>query len=361
MWAVFFTLYWALTLGYTGFRFVKPFPANGETRVLLMLALSLGVMSWPIEFWLQNHGWMNRFSHAVLSVCGLLAWFLLFATLVWDVARLLRRSSDFLPYLLLGTGVVLSCYAYMKAMAQPDVNRIDITADQWPVDAKPLKIAHLSDLHIGSGFTGKWLKGVVEKTNAERPDIVVISGDLIDGKPAALEKELAVLKDLAAPVYVISGNHEFYYGKQQWDEAFKRLGMTVLNNRSVPIADGKAYLGGVEAIHGRAVSAQAVRSAFAAVPEGAPKILLAHYPEVFDRADGVLLTLSGHTHGGHLFPVSVLVRRSNAGYDKGFYQKDGRFMNLSQGTGMWGGFAARIGTNNEISILTLKGKADVAE
>ena len=220
-----------------------------------------------------------------------------------------------------------------------------------------VKIVQLSDLHIGSAFNGKWLSKVVEKVNALNPDIVVITGDLIDGNPIHLESELQPLKDIKAPIYMVYGNHEYYYGLARWIPVFERLGLHILENKVVLIND--IALGGVGMPKADAFGFKSpdLKETFKNIQGEKVRILLSHYPQVFDEAvkNDVFLQLSGHTHGGQLFfPFTLLTKRANKGYVKGMYEKDGKRLYVSSGTGLWGGLPMRLGTLPEIVEITLE-------
>ena len=137
------------------------------------------------------------------------------------------------------TAFWLAVLSLWLATKQPMIYHLKFNAGL----GEKVKIVQLSDLHIGSAFNGKWLSKVVEKVNALNPDIVVITGDLIDGNPVYLESELQPLKDIKAPVFMVYGNHEYYYNLAQWIPVFEKLNLHILENEAVLI-NGIA-LGGV--------------------------------------------------------------------------------------------------------------------
>ena len=266
-----------------------------------------------------------------------------------------------LPIMLIAT-FLMAVFSVWQALRVPSVKEVKVVLKELPLSWQPLRIVQLSDLHIGSGFNGKWLKQVVDKTNALQPDVIVITGDSIDNTVDQLSPQMEPLRQLKAPlgVYMVFGNHEYYYGPDAWEEAFEKMGISVLHQKHVLLRSGAqtVALGGGTwgaRYHPKRQDAR-LREIFDGVQSGVPRILLAHYPAVFPAAaqQDVLLQLSGHTHGGMTFPINLITKAFNSGYLRGLYQEDGRFLYVSDGTGLWGGLPARIGTQNEITLITVK-------
>jgi uncharacterized protein len=218
----------------------------------------------------------------------------------------------------------------------------------------------LSDVHIGPTIDGAWLRGIVDRVNALEPDMVAITGDLVDGSVAELAAHVAPLADLRAKhgVYFVTGNHEYYSGVDAWIEELERLGVRVLRNERVEIGDGDAVfdLAGIDDHRakdfGRGHGAD-LEKATAGRDESRELVLLAHQPkQVVEAAKkGVGLQLSGHTHGGQIFPWGIFVwldQRFVAGLDRlGDTQ-----VYTSRGTGYWGP-PMRVGAPAEITELCL--------
>jgi predicted MPP superfamily phosphohydrolase len=293
-------------------------------------------------------------SEPAMIILGFLFAFVLFMFICTLFLCLLGMCGVYLPiYTVFVSAALLSVLGVFFAVKVPSVNQIKIAAG---LD-KPFKIVQLSDLHIGSGFTGKWLQQVVDKTNSLDPDVVVITGDLIDGDPELLHKELLPLMQLKKPVYYVFGNHEYYYGIERWRQEFEKLGLILLENSSIDL--GPVIVGGTVIPKAQAFGQKEIdlEKTFEKSDVSKPRILLSHYPDVFDKAiqHNVLLQLSGHTHAGQLFwPMNLLTKRANNGYLKGMYEKNGRFLYVSHGTGIWGGLALRLGTRSEITEIILE-------
>lgn len=268
--------------------------------------------------------------------------------------------------LMLATSLAAAAAGMARALAVPEVRRIDVTVTGLPKDLDGLKIAHLSDLHIGSTFTGAWLEEVVRRTNALEPDFTLITGDLADGTPERIGSFLHPITDLRARYdFVISaGNHDYYSGLRPWVETWRRWGMTVLLNahrqydvrgRNVVIAavtDPCAVL--FRSLDGE-MGAPDTRKALEGADEGL-RILMSHRPGQAEQnaALGCHLQLSGHTHGGQFFFLFPLVSRMNSGFRSGLYRAGSMPLYVSPGTGMWGYVPMRLGVGAEITLLTLR-------
>ncbi len=289
-----------------------------------------------------------------MVILGFFFAFVLFLFLCTLFVCILGFFGVFIPlYSVFIAAMALSLLGVFLAVRVPPVKTITLDFGL----SKPFKLVQLSDLHIGSGFSGDWLQKVVDKTNALEPDVIVITGDLIDGAPQALRKDLQPLKDLKAPVYFIYGNHEYYYGLSRWRDEWEKLNLHLLENQAVDL--GAIIVGGVGMPSAALFGAKApdLNETYAGMDENKPRVLLAHYPETFNQAvkHNVRLQLSGHTHGGQLFwPLNWLTKRANKGYLKGAYHQGDSMLYVSSGTGLWGGLPLRLGTSGEITEFILK-------
>lgn len=256
--------------------------------------------------------------------------------------------------------LICGIWGTWQAVRVPDVHTINISIADLPAELEGFSIVQLSDLHIGPVQKKDWLRKVVQKTNKLAPDIVVITGDMIDGLPAALRDDIKPLDDLHARdgVFGVTGNHEYYYDARGWLKEFQALGITMLQNE-YRVLPGGLVLGGVPDVSsGRFGTGGAdVKSTFAGAPKG-PRVLLSHKP----NGDGipapdVTLQLSGHTHGGLIFFLAPLIGSYNGGYVNGIYRTpQGGLLYVNPGTGLWNGFSCRLGVPSEITRIILHKK-----
>jgi predicted MPP superfamily phosphohydrolase len=221
------------------------------------------------------------------------------------------------------------------------------------------RIVQLSDIHVGPTIGRDFVQNVVDQTNALNPDLIVITGDLVDGSVEKLADAVAPLADLKAKdgVYFVTGNHEYYSGVDEWLAHLATLGIRVLRNERVSIGASDGFdLAGVDDYtgHGYPGHGPNLTRALAGRDRGRVLILLAHQPkQVFEAAQtDVDLQLSGHTHGGQMFPFNFLVRLQQP-YVSGFHMHEGTGIYVSNGTGYWGP-PMRVGTQAEITQIELR-------
>jgi predicted MPP superfamily phosphohydrolase len=190
----------------------------------------------------------------------------------------------------------------------------------------------------------------------------VVTGDLIDGSLASRRADVEPLRDLRAAdgVYVIPGNHEYFFNYLAWVAHYAEMGMGVLENDHVVLErDGaKLVLAGVTDLSASHTGhpARDLTAALNGAPKGVPIILLDHQPRAARQAAelGVALQLSGHTHGGMIIGLDRLAARANAGYVSGRYDVDGMTLYVNNGTALWPGFALRLGRPSELTRITLR-------
>ncbi len=208
-------------------------------------------------------------------------------------------------------------YGFFKATKSPDIIHQKITLENLPLQFQGFTILQLSDIHVGATIKRDFIERLVRQCNELQPDVITLTGDLVDGSVAHLGNDTAPLKALHAPCgkFFVTGNHEYYSGAKEWIREVQRLGFTVLMNEHQIIRRDNAELtlAGVTDYRGGMFYKNHRSDPFKAV-EGAPpesvKILLAHQPKsIYEAAEaGVDLQLSGHTHGGQYFPGNLLVK-----------------------------------------------------
>ena len=256
------------------------------------------------------------------------------------------------------TGVALGGYGVAVARGKVGVKKVAVALKRFPKELDGFKLVQISDVHIGPTLGRAWLADIVESINALEPDLVAITGDLVDGSVAELAEHVAPLADLKAKhgVYFVTGNHEYYAGVEAWIAHLPKLGVRVLRNERVEIGDGNGAtfdLAGVDDYRARPDLSRALEGRD---PER-EVVLLAHQPKQAPEAAkaGVGLQLSGHTHGGQIFPWMFFVKLDQpfvAGLDRlGDFQ-----IYTSSGTGYWGP-PMRVGAPPEISLIELRRQA----
>jgi predicted MPP superfamily phosphohydrolase len=268
------------------------------------------------------------------------------------------------PY---GVVVVLSMVVFsnlcgaMQMAAGPRVYKVDVHIPKSLQSLNGFKIAQISDLHVGPTISRRFVDKVVRRTNDLRPDMVALTGDLIDGLPDVLRPSCEPLRSLRSThgAYAVLGNHEFYWRPAAWIEEYGRLGFKHLNNEHVVITHQNARIA-VAGVPDRSAVAMSEtltyepEKASLGIPDDTYKILLAHQPKSAKEAQscGFHLMLSGHTHGGQFFPFTLLVRVAER-FVRGLYRSGDLWVYVSRGTGYWGP-PMRFLVPPEITLITLR-------
>ena len=259
-----------------------------------------------------------------------------------------------------GVVALVGVAALRTGLRLPDVKRVEVELERWPRELDGFRIVQLSDIHIGPILGRDFARGLVRRVAALEPDLIAITGDLVDGDVRHLRDEVEPFAELAAPhgVWFVTGNHDYYSGADRWVERARELGMQVLRNQRASIGDGSASfdLAGVEDYHAHLVQPDWREDPEAALAGRDPAralVLLAHDPSTFKRASqlGVDLQLSGHTHGGQIWPFRYLVRLA-VPFVAGLYERNGAKLYVSRGSGFWGP-PMRLFSPAEITELTL--------
>ncbi len=225
-----------------------------------------------------------------------------------------------------------------------------------------IKAALLTDIHIGHFWGAKTLQKVVDKTNAQNPDVIFITGDLFDGRIRLSEASLSPLQGLNAPVYFVEGNHDGYSGAQEIKQKLRQISVRVLENEIAQFSElqiiGLNYMSAddesfnMHASEDRA-NIKNTLNKLNILPDK-PTVMLHHSPEGIKYANlhGVDLYLAGHTHAGQIFPITFIAK-AMFDYNQGLHNYNDTQIYVSQGVGTFGP-PMRIGTISEITILNLK-------
>ena len=241
-------------------------------------------------------------------------------------------------------GLVATGFGLRSALAPPADVRVEIPLPRWPRALDGFRIVQISDVHIGPILDRRFAQHLVERVEALDPDLVAVTGDLVDGGVAQLSEEVAPLAALRARhgVFFVTGNHDHYSGARAWAARAAELGWRVLRNERQEIAvDGAVFdLAGVDDHRGDMLGRDGGEDLDAALAERDSEracVLLAHDPSTFKRASqlGIDLQLSGHTHGGQIWPFAWFVRLAIP-FVAGRYQRSGAELYVSRGTGFWG-------------------------
>jgi len=262
---------------------------------------------------------------------------------------------------LLLAAMLLSLYGLWQGTASPVLRQFDLPLADLPPELEGLRIAHITDMHIGPLFHADRTEELVARINALEPDFVFLTGDIVDGSVQALRMDAAPLAKLRARhgVWACLGNHEYYSGFVPWMKQFSAFGVRMLiNEHAVLWINGRPLvLAGVsdEAAARFGLEEPDIGKALAGAPSDAPRLLLAHRPK--ESAEyarhGVAAQFSGHTHGGQALPVQPLVKWLNGSYLHGLYNVNGMMLYIGAGAALWAGYPVRFGVPSEFAFFQL--------
>lgn len=373
--------------------------------IILMLLIS-GVNWWFLTKWIGKfHSW-QRFSLywfvTIIAWCAIsYSWIihpgtpffyqwiipLVYVSFVWLIAQLLLlfifpvlfgmrkiitgktvlARRKFLKKVLYGAPALalgMSIQGAYSSKFDMVIRHVTLPFQEIPQGLKGFKIAQISDTHLGSFFTLEQLDHVIELVKGEKPDIVVITGDLIDDLTLltpCIEKLSQLSTLVPHGIYFCWGNHEYFRDFKRIRQELLQSPIHVLENSHVPIVvkDATFYLLGVDYPWADKITEkntkqqQFLRTAQLGIPDGVFRILLAHHPDFIGDAFtmDVPLTLVGHTHGGQINIWGRSLLPVKYQYMRGLYQENGNYGYVNVGAGQW--FPMRIGCPPEISMITL--------
>ncbi|RSS99716.1 metallophosphoesterase [Streptomyces sp. WAC07149] len=263
------------------------------------------------------------------------------------VARVLGGAAAVAAAGVVGNGT----YGVLRG---PRVKRVQVPLARLPRAAHGFRIAVVSDVHLGPVLGRAHTRRIVDTVNRTQPDLIAIVGDLVDGDVRDLGPAAEPLRELRARLgsFFVTGNHEYFSGAQQWVDHVRELGLTPLENarRELPHFD----LAGVNDVQGeKEGKGPDFQAALGDRDRARASVLLAHQPIVIDEAvrHGVDLQLSGHTHGGQLWPGKYLAELANPTV-AGLERYGDTQLYVSRGAGAWGP-PVRVGAPSDITVVEL--------
>ena len=331
-----------------------------------MLLIGAGVALWTICIFtrIAGHGgtgapagMLELLGMNWLGVLFLTSVALLTVDLVTGFGYLLPGRSPSLRGWALIAGGLLSVFAVVQGLRPPVIEQYEVRLPGLPAEMDGTVLVVMSDLHLGSQLGGRWLAKRVAQVQAERPDLVVLLGDIFEGHGASPGTLLPVLRRLSAPlgVWAVPGNHEFYGGVATNMNLISSAGVQVLRNRWIEVRP-RLILAGIDdltAAHRSGRIDDFISQALADRPPGAT-VLLSHTPWQAETAarSGVNLMLCAHTHGGQIWPLGYLIRIVYPLLE-GRYDVEGMPVIVCRGTGTWGP-RMRLWRPGEILRITLR-------
>lgn len=336
---------------------VDPLELTGSTLWLMRGAFVALTLSFPVvHFGLRRYnGRAVLAANYVSSVwMGMLVYFFLATVVVALTPTVPGRTTTAVVTVIVG---LITLYGLWEAKSVV-VTELTVRLKHLPPPLHGLRVAQISDVHMGWIVRGPRLARIVDLVNAQHPDLILITGDLVDEQALHMEDMVEPLRRLTAKygAYAVTGNHEYFAGVERAQAFIEQAGVTLLRNRWVTVADGLQLIGRDDPVGSRltGAAAPALAEIMRGIDPAKPSILLYHTPDTTLaelQARGIGLQLSGHTHKGQLWPFNYIVKlvyktcygRFTAG-DTTVY--------VSRGTGTWGP-PLRVLARPEITLITL--------
>jgi predicted MPP superfamily phosphohydrolase len=377
-----FVIFFAIVTGilllsafYIGNRFISKFTLATNHRAIVWIALAAFVLLQMVGPYLyrEHPDFASKFpillwiSYTAMGVFVIILVYTVVADISLGLWKILARPDNsvdlerrgFLAVGLLALSSTLIGAA--QAVTRPKIYNVEVPIENLPEEFDGFRIVQITDLHVGPTIGREYTEIVVEMTNELAADLVALTGDFVDGDVAQLRSALEPIANIQSKhgMFFVTGNHEYYWGVEDWLKTFRELGARTLVNEHVQISqNGKDIVVAGVTDHSGGSIFLAHKSDPKKSLEGAPadaiKILLAHQPAAYKEASeaGYQLQLSGHTHGGQFFPWSLIVAMSHR-YYKGLNKHEKMWVYVSRGTGYWGP-PIRFGVPSEITLIRLK-------
>lgn len=376
-WAVMTSMLGSLITLLLYLRYILPLEVGMLQKVIIFcLCLVMGcfplLASYGIESWLGKYYVAYRYGlYFVFISCVILLTVTAIRDILWGLAYGVDKLMDYhlisspfnktwlakLNLLTLAVSLVFSCSALYSGVKIPRIKTLTIVTDKL---AQARKIAVLTDIHINRVVSTNKIRKIVERTNRQQPDAILLVGDILDDDLSSISQKVELLKELKAKegVYFVTGNHEFYVSYTATVKTIQDLGITVLDNQGRTIG-GQLYIAGVSDIpssrwYGIQVDLDKILES--SKPEQY-RILMSHTPTDFATQNNFDLEVSGHTHGGQIFPFHIFAYLGNK-YLAGLYTMPQQAkIYVSRGAGQWGP-QMRFLAPSEISIINLVPKTN---
>jgi predicted MPP superfamily phosphohydrolase len=348
-------------------RLVHPLKLTGWPAWVVPVGLTILFASFPVihfAFRQENGALLSAANFASSVWMGMIV-YLVLGTVAYDLARFVTwgtiPSGKVMTATVTGLAAAVTIYGLIEAHSI-GVTRLTVRMPNLPGNLEGMQIAQISDVHMGLIVRGARLEKIVTMVNELHPDLIVITGDLVDAEPSHMEDMIPALHRLQSKygIFAVTGNHEFFAGVERAQALIERAGVTMLRNRWVTVNGGLQLIGRDDVVASR-ITGKPVPSLdeiMQGIDRTKPAILLYHTP-VTSLADlesrGIGLQLSGHTHQGQLWPFNFIVRRIfKTPY--GLFTDGKATIYVSRGTGTWGP-PMRVLARPEITLVTLTVKS----
>lgn len=281
-------------------RFLGSYKILGLFFIAIFIVVVAGIL-------IEKESLTNYFFISLLNCAVAVLFMLFFISIIFDILWIFYKKHkkwQNLAFLTLSFLYILA--SFYGGLKEPKITQTDVYIKNLQT---PLKIALLGDIHLDKATNDNFLSSLISKVNAQNADAMLIVGDLFDIKADELKDTLKPLKDAKMPIFFVTGNHEFYYGAKELVSALKSHGVMVLENESVEFKG--INIAGVHDMTGLNFGYMMpdINKTLNMRNPKIPTILMAHQPRFVSKnlTPDVDLHLSGHTHGGQVFPFGLFV------------------------------------------------------
>ena len=361
-----------------GWRFLWPIEIPYFYKIILLIVFLLFYFLPIITFVLYFNKIENNvtriiawFGYTGLGTVSLLFFIQISVDLLSIIKSIFIKKNHFNPHrrafiqlsvkgIIGGLGAIGTVWGLYNAVKTPIIKKVQIPIQNLPKELENIRMAQITDLHVSTMITDKYVEKVSQTLYNMNPDILFFTGDAADGSVESLGRHMKTLGEIKPKYgkYFVTGNHEYYSDMNGWLRLIENLGFKILINESqiININNSTIMITGIPDRGGKHFSSfhkTNMEKAVGGMPECDVKILLAHQPKDVEYAVkyNFDLQLSGHTHGGQYFPFSLLVQMAHP-FLKGLHKRGNTWVYINQGTGYWGP-PLRIGTEPEITEMTL--------
>lgn len=335
--------------------------------LVLLMALAAGFFFAAFIAHTSQNLFVKYFYIVTAAWLGIAVNLLLAALSVWLVSWLMGLGGINFDRRIFAVGIffvslIISAYGIWNAL-HPRLKNIDVSIKNLPPAWQGKTIVQLSDVHLGHVHGANFLRRVVDQANAQKPDLILITGDLFDGMDGDLNAFVPALSELRAEkgVFFVTGNHEAYVGLDLALAVLKQTPIRVLDNELVDI-DGLQIIGfsypmsgRQPGIIGRSTGTGEIISSLKGFDKNRPAIAMHHAPTDIQQLKdgGVSLELSGHTHRGQIWPFNLITSLIYGRYDYGLTSDGSLSIYTTNGVGTWGP-PMRTGNRPEIPVIKLR-------
>ena len=357
-----------------GYAYAASRLAAGIPSALLLAVPFFLIWIVPLVYWVgegrEERGPIDEALHiGSYLAMGAVTYLMLFL-LLCDLAILVAGLAGFdpggiranEPAIVLSLALIAMIAGLLGARNGPRIREVEVPVEGLPAGLNGFRIVQITDLHVGPTIRRSYVERVVRMTEELKPDLVALTGDIVDGTVTELARDVEPLSRLGGQ-FLALGNHDYYSGAREWTARFTELGLRVLQNEHVELQKNGARLmvAGVLDPAAKLVDASLRPDPQAAATKGPLrgervfKLLLAHNPKIAPLGEqaGFDLQISGHTHAGQFFPWTLVVRRVHSPHYWGLSRQGRMWVYVSAGTGTWGP-PLRLGTRPELTLLKLK-------